>query len=99
MYAPFWGEVQPFGFTNKFSDDTITPLPPPLSLNYAEDYEFVRWKGRRGPPAPSCPPETGPPTTRTPEETDIVRLASSDVAMHAVVLTDRVHVTELCLPQ
>jgi hypothetical protein len=81
MYAPFWGEVQPFGFTNKFSDDTITPLPPPLSLNYAEDYDFVRLKGRRGPPPdPSCDAETGPPTTRTPEEEITVRLASSDHA-------------------
>jgi hypothetical protein len=90
MYAAFWGEVQPFGFKNKFTDATITPLPPPLSLDYAEDYEFVRLKGRRGPaPAPTCGPQNGPLTTRTQEETETVCLASSDVTMHAAAVTDR----------
>jgi hypothetical protein len=90
MYAPFWGNVKPFGFTTTFSDATITPLPPPLSLDYAEDYEYVRLIGRRGRRSnPKCPRQSGPAPTRTPRETETVRLASSPgMTMRAAVVSD-----------
>jgi hypothetical protein len=100
MYAPFWGEVKPFGFKKKFTDKTITPLPPPLSLDYAEDYEYVRLIGRQGIPRDrTCPRQSGPAPTRTPQETETVRLASPGMTMRAAVVSDRAHVPKSCLLQ